>query len=175
MTGKVSLIHEPHEQLIDCSHVPTSDRSLRTFHWKTKDCRLVRLHDARLVWNALVNHELSQRILIVASNCADVIVSVSSVDPRRRVAQLTYSSRRLHGGYCSRLIDAQSLRIELVCIYGDLRNISSRLLGLDAYRWSKHIVHDPSHRYAQQCLFLCRLFPDRTKVGEVGEGCLYGS
>ena len=128
MRGPVLAVALSQLKLINGADLISRQAVLRALDVEVKDDGAVRLHHAGLVWHALIDQELSQRIVDRLPYTADVVVAVTRVYARAGVYQLAHGARRLDHGDRRAGVDIQAVaHMALVCSTTFLRSHSHLL------------------------------------------------
>ena len=107
MRGPVIAVALGQLKLVNGAYLISRQAVLRALDIEVEHNGAVRLHHAGLVWNALINQEMGQRIVDRLTYTPDVVVAVSRVDARAGVYQLAHGARRLDHGDRRAGVDAQ--------------------------------------------------------------------
>ena len=171
----VLLEHQVVVKLLHGRHIVAEHGVVGAFHREAEYVGGVTLQHAVFDGEALRAHELCQRVLLVSTDGADVVLAVAGVDARGAVHELRDGARRLDGGDGHRLVDAQLGRPFSVHLDGVSTQVGQPVGGLAGGLREHLVVHDAGHGHAQQALFLLVLLPDAAHVAELAEGGLEGA
>ena len=117
MFRPVPLIRQPQLQVLNSSHVVAGHRT-HSLHGEREHHCVVGTHVAHFVWEALVNHKLTQGVFAIRTNGANVVLVVTSVDAACRISQLRYGSAGLDTSNSRCGVDANPLCPLLVGSHG---------------------------------------------------------